>query len=438
VILACTTNHPENIGQTQVFTVRQHLYIAAMLNPKNWNPLHTVRTTFHLLLLAYLAASILLSLLVFFRLQIAPLDAVKGANITLYFSVGYVLPLASFLWATIFLLWLYDPKGTLKTVSFFVLFLAAAISYVFLLLLALTGEVPAGPLIQIAPVASAALLYVAKLKPRRRTVAVLAVVLSVSLLLPYFSVFACQSSIIAQAKSIPGEADRASFIAGYVSKTAIYETPLFLGPFSGALRASDDLWKFLLGGRSACRELAEATSNLLNQAGLENRRVSLPGEDHTFIEVRIDGEWRTLDPGYYGGELLTRQNRTERRIAEFGAISYIIAYRGSSLVELTQYYVPTDTIVIRVTSEGEPIVNAKVYLTHKFMGRTLRLPDSNVNFYTDGNGTVTLHMGALTYGDRAAEFESLYHVYVDGQDTGYTVTSTGTGVVQRAEIDLAG
>ena len=420
------------------FLRRDGTYIAAMLNPKNWNPTHTFRTTFRLFLLAYLAASILLSLLVFLHLQIAPLDAVKGANITLYFSVGYVLPLASFLWATIFLLWLYDPKGILKTVSFFLLFLAAAIGYVFLLLLALKGEVPAGPLIQIAPVASAALLYVAKLKPRRRTAAVLVVVLSVSLLLPYFTIFACQSNIIAQAKSIPGEAERASFIAGYVSKTAIYELPFFLGPFREALRASDDLWKFLLGGRSACRELAEATSNLLNQVGLENRRVSLPGEDHTFIEVRIGGEWRTLDPGYYGGELLTRQNRTERRIAEFGAISYVVAYRGSSLMELTQYYVPTDAIVIRVTSKGDSVANAKVCLTHKFMGRTLRLPDSNVNFYTDGNGTVTLHMGALTYSDKAAEFESLYHVYVDDQDTGYTVTSTGSGVVQRVEIDLSG
>jgi hypothetical protein len=191
-----------------------------------------------------------------------------------------------------------------------------------------------------------------------------------------------------------------------------------------------------LVGVGACGELAMATVTYLKNLGFEARKVVFPGEDHAFVEVKINGEWRVLDPGYYPSENLTRKERAERRLTEFGAISYVIGYVDSSFVELTQYYVPTDTIIIKVTHEGEPFANAEISLRHKFMSRTLQLPDNGVSFCSDGNGTVTFHLGALNYNSKANEFEPYFWIYINGRNTGYNVTSTGTGQTQFVEIDL--
>jgi hypothetical protein len=109
---------------------------------------------------------------------------------------------------------------------------------------------------------------------------------------------------------------------------------------------------------------------------------------------------------------------------------------NGSFVELTNYYVPTDTIRITITSNGEPLANAHVYLTHKFMSSDWRLPDESQTFVLDSNGTIILHMGELSYNDKAKEYDDCYWINVNGIDTGYNVTSTGTGKEQLVRIDL--
>jgi len=140
------------------------------------------------------------------------------------------------------------------------------------------------------------------------------------------------------------------------------------------IRANNDFQKYLLDGVGACGEMATSASTLLNELGLNARVVNLPGEDHEFVEVNINGTWMVVDPGYYGSQILTRQQRASYRVKEMGAISYVIAYVNSSFIELTQEYVPTDTIIIRVTNNGELLTNAQVYLEHTFMGGQSRLP----------------------------------------------------------------
>lgn len=117
---------------------------------------------------------------------------------------------------------------------------------------------------------------------------------------------------------------------------------------------------------------------------------------------------------------------------EFGAISYAVAPADSSFIELTQEYVPTDTVIIRVTLGGEPLANAQVVLKHRFMSKEFSLP----TFYTDMNGTVTLHLGAMNYNDKAKEYEPYYRIFVEEKDTGFRATSTGTGQIQYVEIYL--
>jgi hypothetical protein len=257
----------------------------------------------------------------------------------------------------------------------------------------------------------------------------LVLALTLIILMPPITALAGYNSILSQASSIGKRSDRAIFISDVVRSTTAFKLPLFF-------RSSHDFWKYLLVGVGACGEAASTTTTLLNNLGFEARIISLPAEDHSFVEVKIDGDWKVLDPGYYPSEILTREERAKRRIAEFGAISYVVAYVNSSFEELTQYYVPTDIVIIRVTQEGEPVDNAQIYLSHRFMSRTWRLPDSNLAFNTDANGTVKLHLGAPTYNSRAEQYDAYFSIYVNDKDTGYNVTSSGTGKTHFFEIDM--
>jgi hypothetical protein len=201
---------------------------------------------------------------------------------------------------------------------------------------------------------------------------------------------------------------------------------------SWLLRAQDDFWKFLIVGMGQCGEMSMATTFYLSELGIEARKVVLPGDNHGFVEVMLNGSWWVVDPGYYQGKIITQQERGNNRISEFGAISYVITYADSSFIELTQKYTPTDTIIIRVTLGCEHLVNAQVILKHLFMSGEWSLP----TFYTDGNGTVVLHLGALNYNDKAKEYENFYHIFINGKDTGFKATSTGINQVRIIEIEL--
>jgi hypothetical protein len=200
------------------------------------------------------------------------------------------------------------------------------------------------------------------------------------------------------------------------------------------MRAQNDFWKFLMVGSGLCGEMSTATVSYLDRLGIEARKVGLPAENHEFVEVKLNGSWWVVDPGYFGGNILSRQERARKRIEEVGAISYVMTFVDSSFVELTHEYVSTDTIIIRVLREGEPFANAQIVLTHRFQGNDRSLPP----LYTDGDGAVTLHLGALNYNSNAGLAESFFRIYVNGQNTGQNVTSTGTGISQRATIDLYG
>jgi len=52
-----------------------------------------------------------------------------------------------------------------------------------------------------------------------------------------------------------------------------------------------------------------ATLPCLDRLGVESREVGLPGEDHEFVEVELNGSWWVVDPGYYSGQIITRSAR---------------------------------------------------------------------------------------------------------------------------------
>jgi len=126
---------------------------------------------------------------------------------------------------------------------------------------------------------------------------------------------------------------------------------------------SSNFWDWIIFGFGACGETAEVGRMILISGGLEAFVACFPAEDHVFTVVNLNGTWYAIDPGYYTYAILVSKRITER-IEEFGNISYIVVYLDTgNFLELTQHYVPYDTIIIKVTYQELPVVGA-----HEFQG----------------------------------------------------------------------
>ena len=329
-----------------------------------------------------------------------------------------------------------------KTLSRWAFLISILLAYVAIILgLALAGIPEYVSLFLPVPVATA--LYLYKYKPKKnlsktKIGLLLTILVTVGFLLPPAAAFLGYNNILSQTAN-KTDSEKASSISHFVATTNVNSNlPYLLPNMNFFLRHNSNLQKYLMTGVGACGEMANSTVVLLNQLGLDARVVSFPGEDHVFVEVKLNGTWFTLDPGYFGGQLLTREQRANYRIAEttIGAISYVIAFQNGSFIELTQDYVPTDTIVIKVNEGNLPKSNVPVYLTHTFMGKTQRLPSAEHTFNTDSNGTVTLHLGELNYSEASGNTDHFFKIYVDGKETGLTVQSSGSNETRYAEIDF--
>lgn len=370
------------------------------------------------IIIAYFLCSIFLSLTICIRL-LFPIN-VALINVIMYWILFCVIPIFTVSW--IFYKH-HQQKHVCSKLFLFILF------PIIIICLMITFFIPSilGHLFLCSPVFAMAILYAKQkdvgkgfLKTRN---SFLLVSLLIIMLLPHLMAYVCINILLNRVASMSNEQEKAFFISRRVMN---------MTAFGWVPEAGTDFWKFVLSGAGSCGEMAVVGTRLMNDAGLVARVVAFPGEDHAFIEVKINGEWLVADPGYYSGNIMTRLERASKRISEFGAISYVIAPADSSFIELTQEYVPTDTVIIRVTLGGEPLANAQVVLKHRFMSKEFSLP----TFYTDMNGTVTLHLGAMDYNDKAKEYEPYYRIFVEGKDTGFRATSTGTGQIQYVEIYL--
>lgn len=398
----------------------------------NWrvNIFKTHKTA--LIFASYPLLSFMLSFAIFLRLQrILPTEIIKYVSFAIIF-LGF-LSILAFVVLLSALALPFASKNKRDDRKMQALFAFPLVSYLLFLVALLIIGISEYFALSV-PIIIPLLIYLVKYKPkenlsRRKVGALLIFTLSISILMPPLTAYACYNTLLSQASS-KDEFGKAMFISDFVRATNL-NFPL-LDPF----RANKDFWKYLIVGVGACGEMEMATSTFLNKLGFQTREVRFPGENHAFTEVEINGTWMVLDPGYFQSRILTREERAAERIKEFGAISYVITYVDGSFVELTNYYVPTDTIKITVTSNGEPLANAHVYLTHKFMSSIWRLPDESQTFILDSNGTIILRMGKLSYNDKAKEYDDCYWINVNGIDTGYNITSTGTDKEQLVRIDL--
>lgn len=244
---------------------------------------------------------------------------------------------------------------------------------------------------------------------------------TLAIIVPNLAAVIGMNCVLTNAKSYYRIQDKVSYIDDRVNALTFY---------TWVFRSNLDNWKFLLSGAGQCGEMATASYNLMQTSGVDARIVDIPGE-HSFVEVNLNGTWMVAD----GSQIISRNETAQKRIQDVGSLSYITAPSQNSFIELTQQYVPTDTIVITVTKNGEPIADAPVKL---FRSGTLsaQLPSIDHSFYTDTNGIITLHLGKTYFIYPYQGTDNYYRIWVDGQKTIYTVTSTGTGQTTPVNVVL--
>lgn len=201
-------------------------------------------------------------------------------------------------------------------------------------------------------------------------------------LIPNVASFIGSQQIIEKANGLNTVDQKVAFIDDRTNAMTFY---------TWVFRANKDDWKFLLSGAGQCGEMAAASNNLMHEAGITSRIVDIPGE-HSFVEVKVNGDWLVAD----GSSLITRKAMAEKRESDVGSLSYIIAPDQGSFVELTQEYTNTDTIIITLTKNGEPIANMPITLC-RFGTLSAQLPSVDYSFYSDVNGTVPIHLGSTRF-----------------------------------------
>lgn len=181
------------------------------------------------------------------------------------------------------------------------------------------------------------------------------------------AVFAGTNQIINKTSSLPSLTDKVSYLDDRVNA---------LTEYTYCFRAGLDGWQFLLSGAGKCGEMATLTNILMQESGLKPRIVTIPGE-RQFAEVSVNGTWLVV----YGPSIVNETTYGQIRIADPGSLSNAIVENSNSFIELTADFVPTDTIIINVTRNGEPVAGASVTLVRSGT-LSAQLPDLGLSFHT--------------------------------------------------------
>ena len=391
-----------------------------------------------LYLLTYLWVSFLFSMIIHFRLAFA--HHIGFFNVVVYDIYYYVMPSIA-----VFILVLGRKQGSKRqsdvpaSVQSATIMDWVALATVALILICIdfSFNTPLSYVVFPAIPVFMMCLYFNSKEVERKLLSkkIVAFALAIVILLPYAMAFLGFNSAISVIKATQIKTDRAELASDYVSSitASFWGLTGLEGGYFILHRARSDFLKFLMVGVGSCGEMAHTTKGFFDSLDLESRIVSFPGEDHMFVEIKLNDTLLVVDPGY-GMNLVTREERASMRLRELGGLSYVVAHTDQGLIEVTNNYVTTDQITIRVTDSGEPIANAKVILKHTFLGQTRPLPE----FYSDTNGSVEFSLGPLAYNNSKIEpVEPYYWIWVNGKNTDLKASSTGSGKSVSIEVDLA-
>jgi len=200
------------------------------------------------------------------------------------------------------------------------------------------------------------------------------------------------------------------------------------------LRSENSFLKYLISGIGSCGETANHVITILNEHNILSRKVNFQGEDHSFIEYYENNTWYVVDPGYFGSTILTREERGNRRMEEYGSITCVYTYNETEIVDLTEYYTNTDTIHINILKNTEKVANVKVQMQHLFRDVNWTIPI--IPLYTNINGSVIFKLGNTLLNEKANPYTNYYTLIINDEITEYKIQSEGEGNIKNFNIEI--
>jgi len=109
----------------------------------------------------------------------------------------------------------------------------------------------------------------------------------------------------------------------------------------------------------ACGELASLFNEVANRAGIKTRIVGTKGEDHSWVEVKINGEWIHADPTLYFLSYRYHLNIkwiNNPRFYDLIWFNISKVFVKGSREDVTRRYTDTGTVIVHLTKPADRIV----------------------------------------------------------------------------------
>ena len=176
----------------------------------------------------------------------------------------------------------------------------------------------------------------------------------------------------------------------------------------------------------ACMEYSLLYRELAAAANLTVRSVHNPGEDHSWDEVLVDGQWIIVDPSRGRFNVSPSEFEEGRRLN----VSYVYAkYPNGTMVNVTERYTGTGTLEILVVQDNGKRVEGAIIEVYSLNWLSNGVLIRGLKCLTGPGGLCTIRLGGGSYRVKAIRVEG-WLLYSDeilielSEGTNRTVTLT--------------
>ena len=165
-------------------------------------------------------------------------------------------------------------------------------------------------------------------------------------------------------------------------------------PFLIMRRASGDPSWVFFSKYGTCGDFAGLFSEMATYAEIENRLVFCPGEDHEWVEVKINDTWKNAD-AVWSNLLYDDKRYYERNWSNVSRVYYRDPITNEE-VDITRNYSEIGTLIVNI-NDSEGIQNTKIVIQSMYKSNKEQKPRNVISKDSNLNGTNIFQLGANTY-----------------------------------------
>lgn len=143
-----------------------------------------------------------------------------------------------------------------------------------------------------------------------------------------------------------------------------------------------------------CGDFAGLFSEMASYAGIENRLVFCPGEDHGWVEVKVNDTWKNAD-AVWSELLYDDKGYYERNWSNVSRIYYKDPITDEE-IDITRSYSQVGELIVNI-NDSEGIKNTKIVIQSMYKSNREQKPRNVISKDSNLNGTNIYQLGGNTY-----------------------------------------